>query len=42
MLLDKSDFRNEADWQNQFAWLADKLERLDKVFRKRVRKMEVE
>ncbi len=37
---DKADFRNDNDWENQFTWLADKLECLDKVFRKRVKKID--
>lgn len=39
---DKADFRNDNDWENQFTWLADKLECLDKVFRKRVKKIDLE
>jgi len=39
---DDADIMNEDDWNNQFAWLADKLERLDKVFRKRVRDLQIE
>ena len=39
---DKADFRNEQDWTNQFNWLAERLEKLDRVFRKRVRKLDVE
>jgi hypothetical protein len=37
-----ADFRNEKDWKNQFAWLAERLEKLDSVFRKRVLKLDVE
>ena len=37
-----ADFRNEQDWKNQFAWLAERLEKLDSVFRKRVLKLDVE
>jgi hypothetical protein len=37
----KADFRNEQDWKNQFAWLAERLEKLDSVFRKRVLKLDV-
>jgi Domain of unknown function (DUF4268) len=39
---DKADFRNENDWDSQFIWLAERLEKLDTVFRKRVRKVEIE
>lgn len=39
---DDADIMNEADWDNQFAWLADKLEKLDKVFRRRIRELQVE
>jgi hypothetical protein len=31
------DAKNEADWPNQFHWLADALLRLDKAFRQRVK-----
>ena len=37
-----ADFRNEQDWKNQFAWLSERLEKLDGVFRKRVLKLDVE
>jgi hypothetical protein len=36
---DNADIMNEDDWENQFAWLVDKLEKLDKVFRRRVREL---
>ncbi len=36
---DNADIMNESDWENQFAWLVDKLEKLDKVFRRRVREL---
>lgn len=36
---DKSDFSNESDWNSQFTWFAERLEKLDKVFRKRVKRM---
>ena len=39
---DDADIMNEADWDNQFAWLADKLEKLDKVFRRRIRELQAE
>lgn len=39
---DDADIMNEADWDNQFAWLADKLEKLDKVFRRRIRELQIE
>ena len=39
---EKSDFRNEQDWKNQFTWLAERLEKLDSVFRKRVRQLDVD
>ena len=38
---EKADFRNEQDWENQFTWLAEKLEKMDIVFRKRVCKLDV-
>lgn len=34
------DPMNEADWPNYHTWMADKLERLDKVFRQRVRNLD--
>ena len=39
---DDADIMNESDWDNQFAWLADKLEKLDKVFRRRIRELQAE
>ncbi|UFS56848.1 DUF4268 domain-containing protein [Comamonadaceae bacterium M7527] len=33
----ETDFRDESDWASQFTWLAEQLERLDAVFRKRVK-----
>ena len=39
---EKADFRNENDWNSQFNWLAERLEKLDTVFRKRVRKVDLE
>ncbi len=36
---ENADIMNESDWENQFAWLVDKLEKLDKVFRRRVREL---
>jgi len=38
----KADFRNESDWDSQFTWLAERLEKLDNVFRKRVKKVDLE
>jgi hypothetical protein len=38
---DRADFRNEQDWKNQFTWLSERLEKLDSVFRKRVRQLDV-
>ena len=38
----KADFRNEDDWDSQFTWLAERLEKLDNVFRKRVKKVDIE
>jgi hypothetical protein len=38
----KADFRSESDWDSQFAWLAERLEKLDNVFRKRVKKVDLE
>ena len=38
----KADFRNEGDWDSQFTWLAERLEKLDNVFRKRVKKVDIE
>lgn len=37
---EKSEFRSEGDWENQFTWLAEKLEKLDSVFRKHVRQID--
>ena len=39
--LENADFRNQADWARQFEWLAIKLEAMDKVFRERVKKLEL-
>ena len=39
---DNADIMNESDWLNQFSWLADNLERLDKVFRKRVKELDIQ
>jgi len=39
---DKADFRSENDWNSQFNWLAERLEKLDSVFRKRVKKVDLE
>lgn len=39
---EQADFRNENDWNSQFNWLAERLEKLDTVFRKRVRKVDFE
>ena len=39
--LENADFRNQADWPRQFEWLAIKLEAMDKVFRERVKKLEL-
>lgn len=36
---ENTDFRNEANWQEQFEWLATNVEKLDKVFRKRVKNL---
>lgn len=38
---DGVDFRNEPDWDSQFNWLATNLEKLDRVFRNRVRTVEI-
>lgn len=38
----KADFRSEGDWDSQFTWLAERLEKLDNVFRKRVKKVDIE
>jgi hypothetical protein len=38
----KADFRNEGEWDSQFTWLAERLEKLDNVFRKRVKKVDIE
>lgn len=40
--LEAADFRVQEEWEMQFSWLADKLEKLDNVFRKRVRMLVVE
>ncbi len=37
-----ADITNESDWENQFDWLIDKLDRLDKVFRRRVRELRID
>ena len=37
--LEDADFRQQSDWQRQFEWLASNMERLDRVFRKRVKKL---
>jgi len=34
--LDVLNLKDESDWPNQHKWLADKLEKFDKVFRLRV------
>jgi hypothetical protein len=39
---DDADIMDEADWDNQFAWLADKLAKLDKVFRRRIRELQLD
>jgi Domain of unknown function (DUF4268) len=39
---ENADFRNEDDWQAQFIWLAERLEKLDICFRKRIRKLELD
>jgi hypothetical protein len=39
---EKADFRNEQDWVSQFTWLAERLEKLDKVFRNRVKKVDLD
>ena len=36
-----ADFRNEQDWENQFTWLAENLEKMDSVFRNRVLNLDV-
>ena len=38
----KDDFRNEVDWVIQFTWLAERLEKLDNVFRNRGKKVDIE
>jgi hypothetical protein len=38
---DKADFRDEQDWENQFTWLAESLEKMDSVFRNRVLSLDV-
>lgn len=38
----KADFRNESDLDSQFSWLAERLEKLDNVFRRRVKKVYIE
>ena len=39
---DNADIMNEEDWEKQFAWLSEKLEKLDKVFRRRVRELQLD
>ena len=36
------DPTNEADWPNQHAWLAEKLELFDRVFRQRIRALDAD
>ena len=37
-----TDPTDEADWPNQHAWLAEKLERFDNVFRERIQDLDAE
>ena len=37
-----TDPTDEADWPNQHAWLAEKLERFDRVFRQRIKALNAE
>jgi len=39
---DSADIMNEEDWEKQFSWLSEKLEKLDKVFRRRVRELQLD
>jgi hypothetical protein len=39
---DNADIMKEEDWERQFAWLSEKLEKLDKVFRRRVRELQLD
>jgi RNAse (barnase) inhibitor barstar len=36
-VLKNTDFRDEDNWQNQFSWIKESLESLDRSFRKRIR-----
>ena len=38
----ESDVSNEADWPNQISWMQDGLERLDAVFRPRVKVLDLD
>jgi hypothetical protein len=39
--LESADFRQQDDWLRQFDWIATNLEKLDKVFRKRVKQLQL-
>jgi len=39
---DNADIMKEEDWERQFVWLSEKLEKLDKVFRRRVRELQLD
>jgi Domain of unknown function (DUF4268) len=40
--LENTDFRDESDWDRQFNWLANSLETYDRIFRKRIRDLNLE
>ena len=37
--LEDADFRQQSDLHQQFEWLASNIEKLDRLFRKRVKKL---
>lgn len=39
--LENANFRQQDDWQRQFEWLASSMEKLDRVFRKRVKLLQL-
>lgn len=36
-----TDFRNESDWDQQFNWLAESLETFNRIFRNKIRKLDI-
>ena len=39
---ENADIRDSEDWINQFTWLLDKLEKFNRVFRNRIRELEID